>query len=91
MHAAHVDPPLTCSVPLVDAVLLRADHGLVIPVANYTLTPLTKVEFSLRTPRTIARIETIHQGAIEFETAEGGIVKFSLPLDASDYIKIICQ
>lgn len=88
VRAAGVDPPLTCSVPLVDAVLLHADDGAVIPLANYTLTPLEAVEFSLRSQPAIARIETIYQGAIEFEATVNGIVKFSLPLDASDYIMI---
>ena len=73
---------------MVDAVLLQADNGAVIPIANYTLTPLDKVEFSLRSPRAIARIESIHHGAIAFEPTENGIVRFSLPLDASDYIKV---
>jgi hypothetical protein len=91
VRAAGVDPPLTCSVPLVDVVLLQAKNGAVIPIANYTLAPLEKVEFSLRSPRAIARIETIHHADIAFESTENGIVKFSLPLDASDYIKIHYQ
>jgi len=88
-RAAHVNPPLTCSIPLVDAILLRADKGAVIPLANYTLLPLEKVEFSLRSQREIDRIESIHQGAIAFKTQGRGVVTFSLPLNASDYIKII--
>lgn len=88
VRAAGVDPPLTCSVPLVDAVLLQAEDGAVIPIANYTLAPLDKVEFSLRSLRAIARIETIHQAAIAFESTENGIVRFSLPLDASEYISV---
>jgi hypothetical protein len=62
--------------------------GPVIPVANYTLKSLEKVEFSLHSQRPIAWIETIHQGNIDFETAGSGVVKFSLPLRASDYIKV---
>jgi hypothetical protein len=126
VRAASVDPPLTCSLPLVDAVLLRANNGALIPVANYTLTPFSKSnsacvpyvikEFAVIATRfqrpagagyvqpsdsshwlrpcrlrTIARIETIHQRAIEFETTSSRMVKFALPLDASDYIMIINQ
>ncbi|WP_442506465.1 beta-galactosidase trimerization domain-containing protein [Novipirellula sp. SH528] len=88
VRAAGVDPALTCNIPLVDAVLLHAESGAVIPVANYTLKPIDNVEFRLRSPRPIARIESIHHGVIAFESGEKGIVRFSLPLDASDYIKV---
>jgi hypothetical protein len=91
VRAASIDPPLTCNTPLVDAILLQADNGAVIPLANYTLLPLDKVEFNLRSQRAIARIESIHRGAIEFATDGSGVVTFSLPLDASDYIKVIYQ
>ena len=88
VRAAKVDPPLTCSVPLVDAVVLHADNGVVIPLANYTLTPLERVDFTLRIGHPIDRIETVHQGRIEFERDNNGTVKFSIPLDASDYIRV---
>ena len=88
VRAAKVDPPLTCSVPLVDAVVLRADNGVVIPLANYTLTPVGQVDFSLRIERPVDRIETVHRRQIEFERGESGRVSFSIPLDATDYVKI---
>jgi hypothetical protein len=88
VSTAKVDPPLKCSVPLVDAVVLHADNGVVIPLANYTLAPLENVGFSLRVERPIDRIETVHQGQIEFETNKVGSVTFSIPLDATDYIKM---
>ncbi len=88
VRAAGVDPPLTCNVPLVDAVLLQAENGAVIPIANYTLTPIKNVDFRLRSPRPVTRVESIHHASIPFEIVEGGTVKFSLPLNASDYIKV---
>jgi len=88
VRAAKVEPPLKCSVPLVDAVVLHADNGVVIPLANYTLTPLERVDFSLRVERPIGRIETVHRGWIEFENDNDGSVTFSIPLDATDYIKL---
>jgi len=88
VRAAKVAPPLKCSVSLVDAVVLHADNGVVIPLANYTLTPLEKVDFSLRVERPIDRIETVHHGQIEFEPDKSGKVTFSIPLDATDYIKV---
>jgi hypothetical protein len=85
---AGIVPPLTCSVPLVDAVALHSDKGIVIPLANFTLAPLEKVRFQLRTSQTIARIESVHHGDLVFSSEEEGIVEFSLPLDASDYVKL---
>ena len=88
VRAAKVTPPLTCSVALVDAVVLHAKNGLVVPLANYTLTPLERVDFSLRVERPIGRIETVHRGPIDFKTGTGGKVEFSVPLDATDYVKL---
>ncbi len=80
--------PLTCSVPLVDAVFLEADGAAVIPIANYTLAPLNRVEFTLQADRPVARIETVHRGSIEFHHAGQNRVQFSIPLDASDYVSV---
>jgi len=88
VRAAKVSSPLTCSVPLVDAVVLHAENGVVIPLANYTLKPLEKVDFSLRLKRPIGRVETVHQGTISFESDKNGTVSFSIPLNATDYVKI---
>ncbi len=88
VRTAKVNPSLTCSVPLVDAVLLHSDKGDLIPLANYTLAPLKKVEFRLRTEQPVTKIETVHQGEIDFNTDKNGNITFSLPLDATDYIKI---
>ncbi len=73
---------------MVDAVVLHAKKGVVVPLANYTLTPLKRVDFSLRIERPIDRIETVHQGRIEFDTGKEARVTFSVPLDATDYGKL---
>ncbi len=87
VRRAGVEPPLQCSVPLIDAVLLDGPQSSVIPLANYTLAPLKRVEFRLTATRPIERIESVHQGAIEFRT-KGNTVRFSLPLGATDYVSI---
>ncbi len=88
VRTAQVKPALTCSVPLVDAVLLHAEKASIIPVANYTLEPLREVKFSLRTNAPVATIESVHQGRLQFERTQDGGIRFSMPLDSTDYIKI---
>jgi len=75
----------------VDAVVLEADTGLVIPLANYTLEALDKTDFTLRVSRPVKSIESVHLGELPISEEEGGTVSFSLPLDASDYVKVYYQ
>ena len=88
VREASISPPLTCSVPLVDAILLRSEKGFVIPLSNFTLQPQDEVTFTVRTDREIARVESVRHGDLVFESEEKGIVRFSLPLEASDYVKL---
>ncbi|QDU79820.1 Beta-galactosidase trimerization domain protein [Polystyrenella longa] len=88
VRTASITPPLTCNVPLVDAVLLEGDSGAVIPLANYTLAPLKQVDFTLQPAQPITRIESIHQGELNYHTTPEGKVHFSLPLDSSDYVQV---
>ncbi len=86
---AKLASPLICSVPLIDALVLQAEKGIVIPLANHTLTPQKKVDFILMTRgREIDRVESIHRGKIEFKSKKDGEIVFSLPLAASDYIMV---
>jgi hypothetical protein len=88
VRTAGVDPPLSCSVPLIDAVLLHCDRGMVIPLANYTLEPVANIDLSVRIEHPIDRIETVHLGRIDFEHEGNDRIRFSMPLEASDYVKI---
>ena len=88
VRAAGVDPPLTCSEPLVDAVPLHAARGMVIPLANYTLEPIGRIDFTVRVGRPIDRVETVRLGRIKMQDADPGHVRFSIPLGATDYVKL---
>jgi hypothetical protein len=88
VRSADISPVLTCSVPLIDAVPLHAEQGIVIPLSNYTLESLANVEFSLRIDRPVDQIETVHRGRLDFKEASDHQIHFSLPLEASDYVKI---
>ena len=84
---AHIDPPLVCSLPLIDAVPLHAAQGVVIPLSNYTVEAVERVDFTLKIDRPVERIETVYQGALEFQQTATR-VSFSMPLDCTDYVKI---
>jgi len=93
VRAANIDPPLTCDVPLIDAIPLYTDAGIVIPLANHTLEPQHAITLRVRLPddRSCDRVTSVHHGALMF-TADGeNHVQFSLPLGASDYVKIYCE
>ena len=87
VREARVRVPLTCSEPLVDAVCMECDKGLLIPLANYTLQPLGEIRLTVRSDRPIDRVESVHQGPINFEPAPDGSIKFRLPLSATDFVK----
>jgi hypothetical protein len=90
VKAAGVKPPVLCDVPLVDAVLMTCDTGLLIPLANYTLKPLEKVTLSVATDRPITRVESAKRGSVVFTQADGA-VRFTVPLEAGDFIKLYAR
>lgn len=86
---AKISPALTCDIALVDAILLEGESGAVIPLSNFTLAPLKEVTFTLRSKQEVDRIESVHRGAITWiPGAEKGTIRFSLPLEASDYLMV---
>jgi hypothetical protein len=91
VRAAGVEPPIACGVPLVDAVYMTCPTGVLIPLANYTLTPQDNVPFTVRASRffgRIERIESVHCGEIPFKRARGRI-SFTLPrLESTDFLKL---
>jgi hypothetical protein len=88
VRAASVRPPLACSVPLVDAVLLEGERGNVVPLANYTLRPLAEVRLTVRTAQPVRRVSSIYQGDLYFDQPAGGPVSFVLPLECTDYVQL---
>ncbi|HXK45599.1 MAG TPA: hypothetical protein PL060_06540, partial [bacterium] len=62
--------------------------GLVIPIANYTLQPLNSINLQVQTRKAVKTVESAHCGHIPFKQ-EGNIVKFSIPLKETDFVKIL--
>jgi hypothetical protein len=90
VRAANLDPPLICDVPLIDAIPLYNDRGIVIPLANHTLDPQKSLTLRVRLPtdRSCDRVTSIHQEDLKFTVEGKHYIRFTLPLDASDYVKI---
>ena len=64
------------------------EQGIVIPLAKYTLEALADVEFSLCVKRPVERVESVHRGRIDFRNDGDNLIRFSLPLEALDDVKI---
>lgn len=88
VRAAKISFPIVCSVPLVDAVYMECDKGVLIPLANYTFVPQKEVQLTVTAKRNISRIESAHQGELKFSRLAPGKVSFSLPLESTDFVKL---
>jgi hypothetical protein len=87
VREANVAQPITASVPLVDAVYMTHERGLLIPLANYMNRPIADLRLTVRVPRPIARIESAVRGSVSFETSNDE-VRLTLPLDNNDFLKL---
>ncbi|NUQ64971.1 MAG: hypothetical protein HUU20_21110 [Pirellulales bacterium] len=85
---ARVTSSLQCDTPLVDAVELRCDQGILIALANHTLRPIDRLGLRLKSARPVARVESVRRGPVAVEQLEGGAVRLTLPLDATDCIMV---
>ncbi|MDF1751781.1 MAG: beta-galactosidase trimerization domain-containing protein [Verrucomicrobiales bacterium] len=89
VREAEVTLPLTCSTPLIDAIVLRSENGLVVPLANHTLTEQDKVQLTVKIDgNRVRKVESVHHGKLEFTLQPDNTISFSLPLAASDYVMI---
>jgi hypothetical protein len=89
IRAAGCRAPIACSAPLVDAVYMTAEKGVLIPLANYTNEPIAKLTLRVQMPRPIAKIESARRGAVAFQQASPGYVEFTLPLENNDFVKLL--
>ncbi len=83
-------PPLTCDVPLVDAVYLPCEQGVLVALANYTLKPIEHLTLRVGGVGTVKKVESIHQGEVAFERSREDEIRVALPLEASDWLMITC-
>jgi len=88
---AGVTAPIICDVPLVDAVYMPHETGILIPLANYTAKPIKRLALRVTVPRPIVKVESAVRGKIDFRQVSPGIVEISLPLENNDFVKLMFQ
>ncbi len=91
MRDAGIVRLIECDTPLVDAVWMKHEQGILISLANYTNKPLSKLSLPIATPKPIARAESAIRGPLEFHVVSPEAVKLSLPLLSNDFVKLYFQ
>ncbi len=91
VRAAGVEPPITCSVNLVDAVFLKHDKGILIPLANYTLEPIRQLTLAVRVPCHIAKAQSACCGPLSFRHTSLTSIELSLPLGNNDFVELMFE
>jgi hypothetical protein len=89
VRAAHCTAPIACSAPLVDAVYMTAEPGVLIPLANYTNEPIAKLSLRVQVPRPIMKVESARRGPVAFQQKDAGVVELTLPLENNDFVKLM--
>lgn len=84
---ASITRPIECSHALVDAVFMPGEKGIVIPLANYTLEAIEKLELKVTTPKKVARVESAVRGKVPFQQS-GNVLKLTLPLENNDFVML---
>ncbi len=88
LDAAKVKPDIVADPPLIDARLLVAKGGMILPVASYTGKTAEKVTLTVRVPRAVKKVASARHGELKFK-AEGGAVTFTLPsLNYGDVVRM---
>lgn len=88
VKAARVSPPVLCDVPLVDAVYMTSDQGVLIPLANYTLQPIEQMTLEIAVPDGFKEVRSVYQGVLDYQPVGQGKIRVQLPLDCTDFIAI---
>ena len=60
ISSARLAPSLTCDIPLIDAVELRCEQGILIALSNHTLRPLDGVELKLKSDKPVTACAGCH-------------------------------
>lgn len=87
VRAAGVAAPVQCGVPLVDAVYMVHEKGILIPLANYSNRTIESLKLRIAVPRPVVKAESARLGRVDFK-ASGQNVELSLPLDNNDFLKL---
>ncbi|MFO1483925.1 MAG: hypothetical protein U1F71_11250 [Verrucomicrobiaceae bacterium] len=84
---ASIPRPIECSHALVDAVFMPSDKGIIIPLANYTLEAIEKLELKITTPKKVAQVESAVRGKVPFQQS-GDVLKLFIQLENNDFVML---
>jgi hypothetical protein len=88
IRSARLTPSLTCDTPLIDAVELHCEQGVLIALSNHTLHPLDRIELRLNADKLATSVQSARLGQIPFERLGDGLIRITLRLEASDFVTV---
>jgi hypothetical protein len=83
-----VTAPIQCSHPLVDAIFMPHEQGIVIPLANYTAESIAQLTLKVEVPRPVAQAESAIHGKLAFKQSSPRSIELSLSLEKNDFVKL---
>jgi hypothetical protein len=87
LDLAGIDPPVTCSEPLVEPNLLEGPAGAVVVLANFSGRTLEDLEVSLDLGWSPSKVVSVRQASLR-RSKRGKATLVSLPLDVSDILLV---
>jgi hypothetical protein len=91
VRSGGVTAPIECSAPLVDAVYMPHERGILIPLANYTAESIGRLSLKVEVPRRVIRAESVLRGRVAFTEISPRTVEFALPLENNDFVKLLFE
>jgi hypothetical protein len=88
LHAAHVQPVLSATPELVDARLLKAPGGYILPIANYQNRVGEQVILRIRIGDKIAKVTSAYHGELPIKGDNGHIVLTIPALGYGDVLRL---
>jgi len=88
LHAAHVQPTISATPDLVDARLLKAPGGYILPIANYQKLIGDKVTLRIRMEDKISKVTSAYHGELEIKEENGRIVLTIPALGYGDVLRL---
>ncbi|HEY7331038.1 MAG TPA: beta-galactosidase trimerization domain-containing protein [Gemmataceae bacterium] len=88
LHAAHVQPTILAKPDLVDARLLKAPGGYILPIANYQNQVGDKVTLHIRIDDKIRKVTSAYHGELEMKEDNGRIVLTIPALGYGDLLRL---
>jgi hypothetical protein len=88
LHAAHVQPAILAKPDLVDARLLKAPGGYILPLANYQNRVGDKVTLRIRIDDKIRKVTSAYHGELEMKEDNGRIVLTIPALGYGDVLRL---